>query len=377
MANRIQKSSTTIIQFVPRLLPVIDGVGDYALNLARQLREDFDIHTQFIVGDPTWKGASQIEGFPIHQIEYYSDSSFVSTLTRLEVSVILLHYVGYGYAKRGCPLWLIKGLQQWQIIRPQARLITMFHEVYAAGRPPWTSAFWLFPLQKQIAGQLVQLSRQVLTSKQLYAEILSRLSPKTSFPIPTLPVFSNVGEPKLTLPLAERDPTMVVFGGRAKRRQVYLDASKELDTACQKLNLTKILDIGPAIDLDLSDNFHVPVIKMGKLPAADIGDLLQTSRAGFLVNRADYLAKSGIFAAYCANGLLPVVVQSNTTIPVDGIEPEKHYWSPNAQNGQSGKMQATSALQAIATNAYCWYQAHSLPEQAKMYSKYLTNQVVE
>jgi len=45
-----------IIQIVPRLPPVIDGVGDYALNLARQLPKDFNIQTHFIVGSSTWKG---------------------------------------------------------------------------------------------------------------------------------------------------------------------------------------------------------------------------------------------------------------------------------------------------------------------------------
>ncbi len=45
----------TVIAIVPRLPPAIDGVGDYALNLARQLRKDFNIHTHFIVGNSTCK----------------------------------------------------------------------------------------------------------------------------------------------------------------------------------------------------------------------------------------------------------------------------------------------------------------------------------
>ena len=54
-----------IIQIVPQLLPVINGVGDYALNLARQLREDFGIETHFIVNDPHWQGEELIENFSI------------------------------------------------------------------------------------------------------------------------------------------------------------------------------------------------------------------------------------------------------------------------------------------------------------------------
>jgi hypothetical protein len=52
-----------ILQIVPRLPPAIDGVGDYALNLARQLRQDFSIHTHFLVCDPNWNGKTELEGF--------------------------------------------------------------------------------------------------------------------------------------------------------------------------------------------------------------------------------------------------------------------------------------------------------------------------
>ena len=46
-----------IIQIVPKLPPAIDGLGDYALNIARQLYKDFGVKTHFVVGDPAWVGA--------------------------------------------------------------------------------------------------------------------------------------------------------------------------------------------------------------------------------------------------------------------------------------------------------------------------------
>ncbi len=46
---------TKVYSIVPRLPPAIDDVGDYALNLARQLRKDFNVPTHFIVGNPTWQ----------------------------------------------------------------------------------------------------------------------------------------------------------------------------------------------------------------------------------------------------------------------------------------------------------------------------------
>jgi hypothetical protein len=59
---------TNVYFIVLRLPPAIDGFGDYALNLTRQLRKDFNIQTHFIVGNPTWRGSSKIEGFPISHI---------------------------------------------------------------------------------------------------------------------------------------------------------------------------------------------------------------------------------------------------------------------------------------------------------------------
>ncbi|HEY9599664.1 MAG TPA: hypothetical protein V6D33_18535 [Cyanophyceae cyanobacterium] len=36
-----------MISTVPQLPPAIDSVGDYAFNLARQRRQDFDLDTHF------------------------------------------------------------------------------------------------------------------------------------------------------------------------------------------------------------------------------------------------------------------------------------------------------------------------------------------
>ncbi|MFZ4728709.1 MAG: glycosyltransferase family 1 protein, partial [Pseudanabaena sp.] len=69
-------------------------------------------------------------------------------------SPVLLHYVGYGYAKRGCPVWLVDGIQRWKNLYPDRLLVTMFHELHASGTPPWTSSFWLSPLQKNLVTRL-------------------------------------------------------------------------------------------------------------------------------------------------------------------------------------------------------------------------------
>ena len=358
-----------ILQIVPRLPPAIDGLGDYALNLARQLRQDFGVETHFLVGNPDWTGTTETEGFPVIQLKQRSAQTFLSQLPR-KVATILLHYVGYGYAKRGCPFWLVDGLRRWQSEHLQPRLVTMFHEVYASGKF-WTSAFWLSPLQRNLAARLAHLSDACLTSKQRYADILAQLSQGKHPQIPTLPVFSNIGEPKQVPALVERQRQLVVFGGYGKRLRVYQESWEELSQACQLLGIETIVDIGPPTGLTLSTVNGVPVEEMGELSACEISNILLNSLAGFLVNRPDFLAKSGIFAAYCAHGMLPVTTQHDT-FSADGIEAGKHYWVP--QN-QAIYFRDSSEMQAIADDARTWYKTHNLLAQACVFASYLKVQI--
>ena len=359
-----------IIQIVPRLFPAIDGLGDYALNLARQLHKDFKIATHFIVGDPTWSGSTQLQGFSVSQVTAQCPNNIQSLLLSdrtSAVNTVLLHYVGYGYAKRGCPLWLVNGLQRWRSEAKNRRLVTMFHELYAFG-PPWTSSFWLSPTQRNLAARLAKMSDRCLTNLQRYAEILDKFSQGKHAEIPALPVFSNIGESKQVLPLANRHRRLVVFGGRRNRLQVYQRSWTELSYTCRMLEIEEIWDIGPSIDLTLPTIDSVSILTKGECSHTDISSVLSNSLAGFFsYYDPDRLAKSTIFAAYCAHGMLPIS-PCFSSLPVDGIEPGKQYWIPR---DQPTELNPFKGLQAIADNAYAWYQSHNLSLQAKIFSAYL------
>jgi hypothetical protein len=357
-----------IVQVVPRLPPAIDGIGDYALNLARQLRKEFQKETHFIIGDPTWQGPKEIEGFPINVVSVRSTQAVLSALLgdRFSPALVLLHYVGYGYALRGCPFWLVDGLERWRTKGDDRFLVTMFHEVYASG-PPWNSSFWLSPLQRNLAARLAQLSDRCLTSRQGYANLLSKLSlSKTQ--IPTLPVFSGIGEPQQVLPLAERERRIVVFGSPSNRLRVYRESLVELELTCQQLGISEIWDIGPSASLMLSTVNGVPVVELREQSAVQVSSILSNSLVGFFNYNPEYLAKSTIFAAYCAHGLLPV--SPHASIPADGLEAGKHYWLPDDNTTGLKEM---LELQAIADRAHVWYQTHNLSVQAKTFATLLAN----
>jgi hypothetical protein len=356
----------TVISIVPRLKPAIDGVGDYALNLARQLRKDFNIQTRFIVGDPTWHGAEEIEGFPVSKVRDRSPTPLLSLLSgnddKLPTNApILLHYVGYGYAKRGCPVWLIDGLQSWKSLYPQRSLVTMFHEISAFG-PPWTSAFWLSSLQRNLARKLATVSRSCITSKQSYAELLRQLSRRQQIEIDCLPVFSNIGEPECLHLLERRSRKLVVFGNGKYRRQVYDRCLPSLHKICQMLEIQEIIDIGVPTGLNFKEISIIPILEQGILASSTISEIMQDAIAGFLdFPPPSYLAKSTIFASYCAHGLIPCLVDYSP-ISIDGLESGQHYWS----DGCNLELSLVRG-QEIADRANQWYQAHSLSAQSKSF----------
>ncbi|MEC4806243.1 MAG: glycosyltransferase family 1 protein [Jaaginema sp. PMC 1080.18] len=351
--------SDRVIQIVPTLPPIVDGLGDYALNLARQLRQS-QIETEFIVGDPEWQG-DRCEDFKATVLTRRSASDLLALLPRDRP--ILLHYSGYGYAKRGVPQWLISALQQ----RRENHLVTMFHEVYTYDRGPfWSSSFWLSPLQKQLAKQLIQRSDRLVTNRESYAQLIQQLSPQPHLNVTVLPVFSNLGEPKVLKPLQQRQRRLIILGHRNTRQRTYTQYSEQLQQACQALNITQIYDIGKPLEEDIQSISPCPVIKMGVTPATQISEIMQDAIAGFLsFPPPEYLGKSSIFAAYCAHGLIPILANASP-FPVEGLVSGIHYWV-----AQKHPL-LESTIITIRDNALSWYNSHNLTQQQSIFTTLLT-----
>jgi hypothetical protein len=236
----------------------------------------------------------------------------------------------------------------------------MFHELYATG-PPWTSAFWLSPVQKNLMTRLARLSDQWMTSLERYAATVRRLSLNTTARAYSLPVFSSIGEPLVTLPLVERRRRMIVFGTRGRRIEVYKRSSADLNRICQRLDINEILDIGRAVEFDFAGELQVPVVTLGELPGSEVSDLLLDAVAGVLDYSAAFLAKSTIFAAYCAHRMISIIANYDDPMPADGLEENRHYWLTGVESDRLN----LDAGQVIADNAFAWYQTHNLSTHAK------------
>ena len=160
-------------------------------------------------------------------------------VSSLSGDCLLLHFSGYGYHKRGVPLWLVEQVRSLRRPLPGLR-----RGVPRAVRlqSALGSAFWLGAWQKRIARELLDLSDFWLTNREESGRWL--LARREAAPHRVLPVFSNVGEPASID--NDRAPHLVVFGGPGVRANVYQWAGGEVFDCARRRGLV-IHDIGPPL----------------------------------------------------------------------------------------------------------------------------------
>ncbi|SNT40075.1 hypothetical protein SAMN05421763_11464 [[Luteovulum] sphaeroides subsp. megalophilum] len=268
---------------------------------------------------------------------------------------ILLHFSGYGYARRGLCRWLSDGLAQWKGAGTDRRLVTIFHEVYATG-PVWRSSFWTARPQKRIARHIAHLSDAAFVTSEGGMGQLRQMVPH--MPLSLLPVFSNVGEPAACAPLAERSPRAVVFGGARRRLDVYeaLAATKGLERRLAALGLVGIIDVGPPSDVP-EVIAGLPVERCGPLPADQVSAILADAQIGLVDYPGHVFTKSGIAAAYFAHGLAVVNTSQCGGFPADLVEGKVFSGLPRFVTEEQN-------LQALSDAGRAWYAPHAIPAAA-------------
>lgn len=344
--------SQKLTQITPAYPPLISGVGDYASLLVKPF------------GMAGYEVGTVVSSFQENLIK---PSEGVISLQRLEASalaqllasseLILLHFSGYGYAQRGLCGWLVDGLQRWKQSHTERRLITIFHEVYASG-PFWRSSFWTMLPQRQIARNLAHLSESAFVTSQAGYDQLKELCP--SLPLEVLPVFSNVGEPEEVLPLLERDPIAIVFGGSGRRSKTYKAALRNeplLSKSFDQLGITQVIDIGPA-DCAPAQLGGRPIQVLGVLSAQDISYWLSQSQLGLMDYPRHVLTKSGIAAAYFAHGML-VLNLSNVGVLPDDLQEGREFL------GLAQVADGSYEPQTIASAGLAWYLPHNVENTVK------------
>lgn len=356
-----------IIQIVPRIAPGLDGIGDYALILAERLRSLSGIHTQFLACSHSPDDPEMFAGFAIRHLQMKNAENLCSTIRDMTLGDrkihVVLQFAAYGYAKKGCPWWLLKGLQRWRSDQ-EGKLISMFHELTAGGTPPWKSSFWLNPVQRSIIGGLSKCSDDVLTNTLLYKNVLSNWGFSN---VTVSPTFSNIGEPEFRIPMSDRDRQIVVFGRPWQRQKVYRENLPQLEAACNAVGAETIVDIGAPFGNKLTAAGKISIVSCGMLPAPRVSEILSRSLGCYICYPKGLLTKSGVFAASCSHGAIPFIMDESSTNPPPELTEGLDYFSvsdtcPTWQLKHS---------EVLSINIFGSYQQRNSIQAARIYATML------
>lgn len=271
-------------------------------------------------------------------------------------TVLIVHYSGYGYDRRGLCSWLNRELSDARLrLGQRLRVVVMFHELYASG-PPWRSAFWLSRRQASIAAELAALCDVALTNTGQHARWLEQQLGNQNN-VAVWPVFSNVGEPVAIVPFAARQRRLVVFGTESTRRRALRQVHRHA-WQLGRLGIEEMVEVGVGVSVGppsgmLRSRFA------GRLDESALQALLSRSAFGLIEYPLHCMGKSGVFAAYAAHGC--VVLNAHPSQQgADGLRPGAHFLDLDPSRP---RVPDDESLDQMVGQAKSWYDQHTLKVQ--------------
>ena len=336
-----------------------DGVGDYALVVAKKLRQTFGYDTVF--GAREFNSTADVNGFKIVPLNRLIEKLSFSG----QYDHVILHYVNYGYQKRGVPSRLLPVLRELRK-KLGGRLLTIFHELYASG-PPWKSAFWLQPWQIRIARLISDMSDVCVVSSETLLTQLKRLAPDTRAHVHPVP--SNFGEPVLSPEqVAHRDPhRWVICGGTALIERSLRSFRTIVNRIPESFYPRELFVVGgndnPATRSLLAGLEDIRSDYRPQLAVLEASQILSPSSFAWL----DYfrqpgvptavLLKSTAFAAACAHAVIPVLPHGGSAISMGADRLPGPYFVDARQSA------LPEDRGSVASQIYAWYRRRASSEQ--------------
>ena len=344
-----------LLQIVPKIPGNLDGVGDYALSIARKLRQKFGCETVFA----SFQTAPSPDGFEVVAL----DRLLANVADRSDC--VLLHYVNYGFQKRGVPFRLLSILRA---LRPlhHGRFATVFHELFASG-PPWSSAFWLQPLQKDLAKSVANLSDVCIVSSDNFRRELRRMAPHAELALHPVP--SALGEPSFSSEqIANRDPhRWAIFGGTVLVERSLRSFRQLISRIPNSIAPRNLFVLGGAenpvtrsllVDLGIESDYRP------QIAAAEASEILKTCSFAWFNYfhrpnvETSVILKSSAFASACAHAVIPVLPHSGSTIAIDC----DRLPGPFFVESERAEIPGAEARAKTATDIYNWYHRNASSE---------------
>lgn len=257
-------------------------------------------------------------------------------LEEQQASTVVLQYVGYGYDNGGQPFWLPEALRDWLRERQDRRLIVMFHETWARGRP-WQRAFWQSGKQRRCAAELLDIAAVAVTSNAAGVRDLKSLN------IPTKLYLIPLGS-SFSLSAAEYKNwrSLVVIGKEHSRLRALKTHSSFLKQISKAGLIDKLVLAGQSQDPGADSGRHL--IDSWKLPvdldcaynfaSNNVPDTVLTSGLSLMHTQSTWILKSTSFQLAAQLGQVPIAIEEH--YPGEPLIPGKHYLS--YRSGQTGKV---------------------------------------
>lgn len=307
-----------VTHIVPRFSPQFDGLGDYARLLGDHLQRDHGVANRYVVGDPHWteeaRSAARVFTHDVFAVTRQRADALLALIE--EASIVVLHYVGYGYQSRGVPFWINRALSQWKSLGAPRYLFVVFHELWASG-PPWKSECYLGFIQRRLVAELHRMADASLTSGALGLRRLKAIRDHRMIIHPVPSGISSESVPTRSWHRAGEPVTLALFGLPSQRElsaraHQNLVAQLERDGLLAGVNVIgksarggshpsrDVAILGRVIDLA---KVHLVADASSELAGRTLSesDLLLS----FYPSR--WLGKSGSVMAGLANGVVPVL----------------------------------------------------------------------
>lgn len=350
----------TLLQILPFRSRQSDGVGDYARLLATQLRDAHGIDTIFVVVRPDATTAVLDDGFPSICVAQNRTAAIIAALNAAtndrDIAGAMLHMSGYGYSRIGAPLHLARAIAAWKAASGTP-VLGIFHELFIDASGFGRRKLYQ-KLQQISVRRFLALSDAALTPASAYRDWLMAQNPPC--PVSAMPVFSTIGEATADV-MTARPSRLAIFCRAEMANDIYGAWHAALGQFCSDAGITHIDDIGSRHQPPPSHIGPAQITSHGRLPAETISALLSNARFGLLAYQHMPLAKSTLFAAYAAHGVIPLCA-SLTKPAGDGLVAGVNFVHMADMDARHppGKIDAPAAAAAV----HAWYAPHALPQQA-------------
>lgn len=309
-----------ILFITNNLPPLVDGVGDYTYNIAREFSKNQ--HEVYIVcrNNPDINACiNGIKVFPVIN-DWKCDcyKPIIKIIKENDIDTVSLQYVPHGFHVKGLPFPLIRLTKE--IKKCNVKLFTFCHETYVEAEKGNIKRTLLSHVMRYIIKQIVRHSDYVATSIEYYQNIISNLSSKKK-DVFLVPISSNVPETDLSKKglralkekLTDKDGVIISFFG-LRNIQTSIEAISELKKEGHKI---KILLIGK-LPHNLPDSLPEDTIKTGVLDIKEIGQYLKVSDIFILPQDSRYGCsfKSGALIAAMKAGIAIISSKGKLTSPL-------------------------------------------------------------